>query len=128
MNIIKLKTVTVASLFCFTLLGNNFIASAGEADVLQVKAKCNKEAVCKFTVRVRHNDKGWQHYVNRWEILSLDGEVLATRVLAHPHVKEQPFSRSLKASIPEEHKVVIVRAHDSVHGYGGEEIKVILRE
>jgi len=99
---------------------------AGEADVINVKTKCNDHNECTFNVRVKHNDKGWQHYVNRWEIVSLDGKILATRTLAHPHVDEQPFSRRLKAVIAPEHKSVIIRAHDSVDGYGGKEISVIL--
>ena len=101
--------------------------SAGEADVLKVRAKCDDNNKCRFTVRVRHKDRGWNHYVNRWEILSLEGEVLATRVLAHPHVDEQPFTRSLTAEIANEHKSVIVRAHDSEHAYGGKEVTVVLR-
>jgi len=47
--------------------------------------------------------------VNHWEVLSVGGDVLAVRQLAHPHVKEQPFTRTLfKAPIPEEHESVIV--------------------
>jgi hypothetical protein len=47
---------------------------------------------------VRHEDVGWQHYADRWEVLASGGEVLATRVLAHPHVDEQPFVRNLGGS------------------------------
>ena len=104
-------------------------ANAGEADVLTVDASCNEKSECTFRVEVKHDDQGWDHYVNRWEVLSLDGEVLATRKLAHPHVKEQPFTRSLsKRPIDEAIKTVVIRAHDSVHGYGGKELTVTLRE
>jgi hypothetical protein len=41
-------------------------------------------------VTVRHADEGWEHYADCWEVLTLDGEVLATRELAHPHDNEQP--------------------------------------
>ena len=102
--------------------------NAGEADVLKVRAKCKVNNKCRFTVRVKHKDKGWNHYADRWEILSLDGEILATRVLAHPHVDEQPFTRSMTVEIPPEHESVIVRAHDSEHGYGGKEVTVVLSE
>lgn len=120
--------VLMASAFIAGLVFASQVTSAGEADVLKVKAKCNDKNKCRFTVRVRHKDRGWNHYVNRWEVLSLDGELLATRVLAHPHVDEQPFSRSLTVEIAPEYKSVIVRAHDSEHGYGGKEVTVVLRE
>jgi hypothetical protein len=53
--------------------------------------------------------------------------VLGTRNLAHPHVDEQPFTRSATGVvIPEDVRSVTVRANDSVHGYGGAEILVEL--
>lgn len=127
MYVKRLNAVFVMSAI---LMGTSLpqFVSAGEADVLKVRAKCNDKNKCRFSVRVRHRDKGWNHYVDRWEVLSLEREVLATRVLAHPHVDEQPFTRSLTVDIAPEHKSVIVRAHDSEHGYGGEEITVVIRE
>ena len=96
---------------------------ANEADVIDVKTKCFKE--CTFFVTVRHQDKGWDHYANRWEVLTPDGEVIATRTLVHPHVNEQPFMRSLShVKIPQGVNKVMVRAHDSVHGYGGKTMEV----
>lgn len=98
---------------------------AGEADVLAVDVTCDSGSVCRFDVTVRHDDQGWAHYANRWEILSPGGEILATRVLAHPHDDEQPFTRSLQnVRIPADTPEVIVRAHDSVHEYGGIETAV----
>ena len=122
----------INALFIITVIGTASVTSvtAGEADVLKVKVKCKdskkSQNKCHFSVRVQHKDTGWSHYADRWEILSLDGEILATRVLAHPHVDEQPFTRSITAEIPPKHKSVIVRAHDSEHGYGGKELTVIL--
>ena len=60
-------------------------------------------------------------------MLTPAGEIIATRTLHHPHVDEQPFSRSLSGvKIPDAVKQVVVRGHDSVHGYGGEEQRVDL--
>jgi len=102
-------------------------ALAGETDVLDVVVACNSESVCRFDVTVKHDDEGWQHYANRWEVLSPDGEILATRVLAHPHDNEQPFTRSLaNVSIPSDLLEVVVRAHDLQHEYGGKEFVVKL--
>jgi len=98
-------------------------AIANEADVIDVKTKCHKE--CTFFVTVKHQDQGWDHYANRWEVVTLDGKVIATRTLLHPHVNEQPFMRSLShIKIPAGVKKVVVRAHDSVHGYGGKTMDV----
>ena len=100
-------------------------AAAGEADVVGVKVTKSAPGVYRFDVSVRHADAGWKHYADRWEVLGPDGAVLATRVLAHPHENEQPFTRSLAGiAIPEGTARVVVRAHDSEHGYGGAEIDV----
>jgi len=102
-------------------------ALAGEADVLDVSVSCGINSICRFDVTVKHDDEGWKHYANRWEILSPDGEVLATRVLAHPHANEQPFTRSLgNVKIPSDLSAVVVRAHDLQHEYGGKEFAVEL--
>ena len=95
------------------------LARAGEADVLEVKAKC-KEDKCRFLAKVRHDDEGWSHYANRWEVLDMEGNVLT-----HPHVNEQPFARGKDwTEIPAE--ITRVRAHDSVHGYGGKTVEIDL--
>ena len=99
--------------------------TAGEADVLDVDVSCNKEMICRFDVAVKHDDQGWKHYANRWEVLTPDGNLLATRELLHPHDNEQPFTRSLSnVKIPAGVTEVIVRAHDLTHEYGGKEIVV----
>lgn len=103
-------------------------AFAGEADVLQAEASCGADSLCNFSATVKHFDEGWEHYADKWEVLSLEGEILAVRKLAHPHVDEQPFTRSLEnVTVPDEIVKVRIRAHDSVHGYGGKEVKVKLK-
>lgn len=83
----------------------------------------------RFDVTLQHADEGWEHYADRWEVVSEDGTVFATRELLHPHVDEQPFTRSLSGvEVPAGVRSVIVRARDSVHGYGGEEAAVALPE
>ncbi len=107
----------------YALLLLSTAAIANEADVIDVKTKCYDE--CTFFVTVKHQDKGWNHFANRWEVLTPDGKVIATRTLLHPHVNEQPFMRSLShVKIPQGVKKVMVRAHDSVHGYGGRTMTV----
>lgn len=102
-------------------------AGAGEADVVAVEAAEEGAGTWRFEVTVAHADAGWDHYADKWEVLASDGRVLATRVLLHPHVGEQPFTRSLGGvAIPAEIERVILRAHDSVHGLGGAEMTVEL--
>jgi hypothetical protein len=96
-------------------------ASAGEVDVEAVSFRQAADGSYHFDVTLRHADAGWDHYADRWEVLTPEGEVIATRTLYHPHVDEQPFTRSLSGiKIADGVKQVVVRGHDSVHGYGGE--------
>jgi len=100
---------------------------AGEADVLDVKVRKQNNGTYSFSVTVRHADEGWEHYADRWEVVTPEGEVPGTRVLLHPHVGEQPFRRSLQGvEVPSGIGKVIVRARDSVHSYGGKEMEVEL--
>jgi hypothetical protein len=70
-------------------------------------------------VTVAHADSGWDHYADRWDVLTPDGTRLGSRTLYHPHVNEQPFTRALDGvTIPPGVTTVIVRAHDTVHGDG----------
>ena len=102
-------------------------AQAGEADVVGVKANQEPGGTWRFDVTVRHADEGWEHYADRWEVLSPDGAVLGTRTLLHPHENEQPFTRSLTGvAIPTDIDEVEVRAGDSVHDFGGATMRVRL--
>lgn len=100
-------------------------AAAGEADVVGVKIIREGTGTYRLDVTVRHGDEGWKHYANRWDVVAPDGTVLGTRVLAHPHENEQPFTRSLQGvRIPAGVGQVTVRANDLMHGTGGAEMRV----
>jgi len=72
------------------------------------------------TATVRSADTGWDRYADAWEVRTTDGDVLGTRVLAHPHVDEQPFTRSLTdVEIPVAVTTVEIAARDSVVGFCG---------
>jgi hypothetical protein len=79
------------------ILGSTFLpaAIAGEADVTLVKAKRNNDGTYRFDITVKSKDTGWDYYAERFEVLTPDGKILGTRVLAHPHEDEQPFTREL---------------------------------
>ncbi len=97
------------------------------ADVVAVTVTTSSNGGYYFEVTVRSDETGWDKYADRWEVLAPDGTVLGTRVLHHPHVEEQPFTRGLRGvTVPDHIEEVIVRAHDSVEGFVGEEMSVQL--
>lgn len=101
------------------------VVYAGEADVVDVSIKQAGKNKYSFSVTISHADEGWDHYADKWDVVTPDGNVLGTRVLFHPHVDEQPFTRSLSAvNIPDTIDTVTIRAHDSVHQYGGKTVTV----
>lgn len=103
-------------------------AGAGEADVVAVEALPEGDGLWRFNVTVAHSDEGWDHYADRWEVLAPDGTFLGTRVLHHPHEREQPFTRSLGGvAVPPDVDRVRLRAHDSRHGWGGVEAEIELK-
>jgi hypothetical protein len=106
----------------------------GNADVLHVKAVQASNDTWTFHATVEHPDTGWEDYADGWDVLTKEGTVLKpdtdspfTRLLLHPHVGEQPFTRSQSGIvIPSEVTEVRVRAHDLADGYGGREVLVDL--
>lgn len=75
----------------------------------------------RFSVTLSHPDTGWDHYADGWRVELADGTVLGTRVLLHPHVNEQPFTRSQSGiAIPEATARVLIRARCLVDGWADE--------
>jgi hypothetical protein len=106
-----------------------------DADVTFVRAvREEAENTWTFQVTVEHPDTGWEDYADGWDVVLPDGKVVKpdpedpfTRLLLHPHVDEQPFTRSQRGiAIPEGVNTVRVRAHDLVDGWGGKEVTVDL--
>ena len=110
--------------------------STPNADVTHVRAVQSADGRWTFHVTVSHPDTGWEDYADGWDILLPDGTILKiqesdpfTRLLLHPHVDEQPFTRSQSGIIiPENIFSVTVRAHDLVDGFGGQEVVVDLSQ
>lgn len=107
--------------FILLSVGASFLF-AGEADVIAAKVVSLGGDQYRIDTTIKHNDSGWSHYANAWDVLDESGTVLGTRTLFHPHVNEQPFTRSLTLSIPNSVKNIQIRAQDSEHGYGGKTI------
>ena len=94
-------------------------AWADKASVLDATLIANPNGSYTISATITHADTGWKHYADKFEVLAPDGAVLGTRVLYHPHVDEQPFTRSLgNVQVPVGVTYVIVRAADNVHKAG----------
>ena len=116
----------IVGLLITILLSYSSTAVAGQASIIDVSVT-NNNGSFRFDVTLEYADSGWDHYADGWEVVSPAGDVLGKRVLAHPHVNEQPFTRSLSGvQIPQNVKTVSIRAHDSVHGYNKEMFEVDL--
>lgn len=90
---------------------------ADPAEIVSAEAERDGEA-WRFTVTLRHADTGWDDYADGWRVW-VDGEVVGTRELLHPHVEEQPFTRSLGGIVVPE-GTETVESRTSVEGWGGE--------
>lgn len=113
-------------LLLYLLLTLCSVIYAGEADVIAVEAEAIGGDFFRVTVTVRHQDEDWDHYVKGWEILDMDGKVIGVHGLRHPHVNEQPFTRTATVIIPAHLDKVMIRAYDSVHGTGGQELMLYI--
>ncbi|WP_337926813.1 hypothetical protein [Heliomarina baculiformis] len=65
-----------------------------------------------------HADTGWEHYADGWRVLDAKGTELARRDLLHPHVHEQPFTRSLSGvKIPDGLDTIHIQSRCIVDGW-----------
>lgn len=103
-------------------------ARAGEVDVIGGWIDALGDDRFRIHATLLHADTGWDHYADRWDVLSVDGDLLGGRELAHPHENEQPFTRSLTMTLPPGTREVILQGHDSVHGSGGTSLTVLVPE
>lgn len=93
-------------------------AAAGPPVVIAAEAEPGPGG-WRFTVTLRSEDTGWDRYADGWEVVAPDGTRLGHRELLHPHVDEQPFTRSLSGvAVPDGTGWVTIRGHDSVEGWG----------
>jgi hypothetical protein len=101
-------------------------AWAGDADIIGVHATSPSAGLYDFAVTVRSKDTGWDRYADRLEAVSLDGMVIATRTLDHPHDDEQPFTRDIRGVRINGPAKIIIRAHFKPTGFDGATTSVSL--
>jgi len=104
------------------------LVQAGDVEIVKVKLQQQGQG-WRAHVTLKHADSGWDHYADGWRVVTPDGEVLGHRTLHHPHVNEQPFTRSLSGiMIPEGLTDVVVEAHDKVHGWSTDRVSIDLKQ
>lgn len=119
--------VTIKTLIILVLSG--FIGAQVQAGEVMIKKVVFESKGGDWTVAttLQHQDTGWQHYADAWRVIDSKGNILGTRTLFHPHVDEQPFTRSLSnIKIPAALDIVYVEAHDKKHGWSADKVKVEL--
>lgn len=103
-------------------------ASANDVEVVKVKFAASGDG-WRVSTTLRHADSGWDHYADAWRVMNEKGDVLGTRTLHHPHENEQPFTRSLGGVVvPKGVSIVFVEAHDKVHGWSKQRVRVDLSQ
>jgi len=103
-------------------------ALAGDVAVMKVRFEQRGDR-WHVNTTLRHADTGWEHYADTWRVVDERGRILGTRTLYHPHEDEQPFTRSLNnLRIPAGTYIVFVEAHDKVHGWSKQRVRVDLRK
>lgn len=111
----------------FSLFFATPAALAGGPEVVDVSVS-KAGMVWNISVTLRHDDEGWDHYADGWEVLDARGERLGYRKLMHPHVDEQPFTRSLRGVvIPDGTREIFIRTHCSEHGWDSKVTRVELK-
>ena len=107
------------------ILSNNF-AIADEAQIQGVRA-VRADQTFTFSVTLLHADTGWDDYADGWRVEDGNGVILGTRELLHPHVNEQPFTRSLAGVlIPDGVKKAFIRSRTNKTGWGDTTLPVTI--
>ncbi|MEM1429579.1 MAG: hypothetical protein AAGG09_08990 [Pseudomonadota bacterium] len=101
-------------------------ALADPAEIVGAEARANG-ATWTVSVTLRHADTGWDDYADGWRIVTEGGDVVGTRELLHPHVNEQPFTRSLSGvSLPD--GPLFIESSTNVTGWSGARLPLSLPE
>ncbi len=115
MNQSKIMNVPAVGLLALSVLNT---VDAGDVKILAADFQSSGSNRWSVSVTLRHEDTGWDHYADNWRVVDGKGNVLGDRVLHHPHVDEQPFTRGLgSVEVPEGITSLYIEAHDKVHGW-----------
>jgi hypothetical protein len=125
----KPLSVLLAGTLIVLSSGFSIAAVAGDVEVVDAHFRQSDGGEWSVAVTLRHADSGWDHYADAWRVVAGDGTILGTRTLYHPHETEQPFTRSLGGlAIPAAMTTVYLEAHDKVHGWSPQRVRVNLEK
>jgi len=117
------------TLLCLLFFIGFNTAQAGSVTILAVDLRNSSGNWWTTNATIEHEDTGWEHYADSWRVVDERGNVLGTKVLRHPHVNEQPFTRgTADINIPKETDVIYIEAHDTQHGWSNKRLKVDMRK
>jgi len=114
----------------FLILAGVFTVPAVAGQVAIEFAELNqRDKSWNISVTLKHKDTGWNHYANAWQVVDEHNKLIGKRVLHHPHINEQPFTRSLySVNVPAGTKIIIIEATDSVHGLSSDRLRIDLNK
>jgi hypothetical protein len=100
------------------LLSLSHISKANDISILAAAIIHQSHGEYLVNVKLEHHDTGWQHYADEWRLVDDKGNILGSRVLQHPHINEQPFTRALSnIKLGSGLETIYIEAHDKVHGW-----------
>ena len=125
MKILKITNIILAILLILVAFNP---AHADDVKILAAYFSNTGENKWSVDITLKHGDTGWDHYADNWRVVDSESNIVGDRVLYHLHVDEQPFTRGLNnMRIPESVRIVYVEAHDKVHGWTSNRLKVDLK-
>jgi len=115
-------------LFCFATAANALVGAAmADEPMIETVSAEHSNMGWKIAVTLSHPDEGWDHFADGWEVMDRLGNQIGFRELMHPHVQEQPFTRSLfDVMVPDGERVIFIRARCSRDGWSDRMTKVVL--
>jgi len=124
------KWFTVKGVAVWFLLFGIFGSAVFAGDVAVMKVRFEQRGDSwHVNTTLWHADTGWSHYADAWRVVDEGGKVLGKHTLYHPHKDEQPITRTMSdLRIPSGTYIVFVEAHDKLHGWNKQRIRVDLRK
>lgn len=120
-------SIRIVFILMLALLGIQ-TATANEVEIVNVMLEPSAHR-WTFHVTLKHDDASWDHYADDWRIVDAKGTEIGNRKLWHPHPDEQPFTRSLaNVLIPNGTDIIYIEAHDKVHGWSKQRVKIDMRK
>ncbi|MFV1984232.1 MAG: hypothetical protein ACC657_11880 [Thiohalomonadales bacterium] len=116
----------ISTILILILLTSSNSLYASEVSIEKAVFRLNGSS-WSVDVTLKHKDTGWNHYADAWRIVDAKGIEIAKRILHHPHVNEQPFTRSLSSvKIPDKTKIIFIQAHDTGQKWSSKKLEIDL--